>query len=100
MVDSSFYGVWIILVKLLHTHTHTLRVSEAEICLWSHGRGDLLQVLRPALCLELPLIPIGHTYSKVVRVLFNCSACPRALAAPAWMKFHCRLENQEQRRRP
>lgn len=33
----------------------------------------------------------GPTHSRLVRLLLSCSACPRALAAPAWMKFHCRL---------
>lgn len=35
------------------------------------------------------------TYSRLARLLLNCSACARAVAAFAWMKFHCKLQTGE-----
>lgn len=41
--------------------------------------------------------PFTHvpTYSRLARLLLDCSACARAVAALAWMKFHCKLQAGE-----
>lgn len=66
-----------------------LRAGEAEPWPGLAGPGFSGPPARP-----VPAAPVVRTYSKLVRLLLSCRARPRALAAPAWMKFHCRLGRQ------